>query len=116
MGWHVIKYYLPYLSKNFRDLASFLGIASVGSMNEIWQDCIDDTNDVMDFAVGAMYVRHSFNPESKVLASSMVTAIKKAFKNNFDYLKWMDFETRNAAKEKADAMTDKIGFIFKRIF
>lgn len=35
--------------------------------------------------------------------------IKDAFKSNFNNLDWMDEETRKAARDKADAITDMIG-------
>lgn len=45
----------------------------------------------------------------------MISAVKEAFKMNFKMLDWMDEETREAAKEKADAITDMIGIcIFKK--
>jgi neprilysin len=39
----------------------------------------------------------------------MISSVKEAFKMNFKMLDWMDEETREAAKEKADAITDMIG-------
>ena len=41
----------------------------------------------------------------------MVKTVKEAFKTNFKNLDWMDEETRNSAREKADAITDMIGNI-----
>lgn len=83
---------------------------------ETWRSCVTDTNNVMGFAVGAMFVRQSFRGESKPLAESMIAAVKEAFKNNFENLDWMDEETRSAARDKANAITDMIGKLtFSRI-
>lgn len=40
----------------------------------------------------------------------MINEIREAFVKNLINLDWMDAETRKAAKEKADAITDMIGF------
>lgn len=40
----------------------------------------------------------------------MINHIRKAFTKNFKNLNWMDTETRKAAEEKANAITDMIGF------
>jgi endothelin-converting enzyme len=66
---------------------------------------------VLGFAVGAMFVKQNFHGESKPLAETMIAAVKEAFKNNFDNLDWMDDETRLAARDKADAITDMIGSV-----
>ena len=40
----------------------------------------------------------------------MIEQIRFAFKKNLNKFKWMDDETKKLAKEKADAITDMIGF------
>lgn len=65
---------------------------------------------VFGFAVGAMFVREVFHGESKPQAEEMINEIRAAFKENFVNLNWMDDETRKVAYEKADAITDMIGF------
>ena len=76
---------------------------------ETWRSCVTDTNNVLGFAVGAMFVRQNFHGESKPLAESMIATVKEAFKRNFDKLDWMDQDTRKAARDKADAISDMIG-------
>uniref|UniRef100_A0A8C9XX67 endothelin-converting enzyme 1 n=1 Tax=Sander lucioperca TaxID=283035 RepID=A0A8C9XX67_SANLU len=43
-------------------------------------------------------------------AEEMINGIRSAFKDALDRLSWMDSHTRKAAKEKADAIYDMIGF------
>ncbi|XDV31658.1 hypothetical protein PO909_002622, partial [Leuciscus waleckii] len=43
-------------------------------------------------------------------AEGMINEIRSAFKNALDDLNWMDEQTRQAAKDKADAIYDMIGF------
>ncbi|RWS12030.1 endothelin-converting enzyme 2-like protein [Dinothrombium tinctorium] len=75
-----------------------------------WRYCVSDTNNVMGFALGAMFVQNVFHGDSKPMAELMIAEIKSAFIENLPNLKWMDAETRKLAKEKADAITDMIGF------
>ncbi len=95
-----------------------------------WRYCVSDTNGlfclsiavslnlvngiffsgVMGFALGAMFVRSVFHGDSKQMGQTMIEEVRDAFKNNLPNLKWMDDQTRELAKEKADAITDMIGF------
>lgn len=64
----------------------------------------------LGFAIGAMFVREVFQGDSKPQAEEMILEIKKAFINNLKTLSWMDNHTRLLAEEKANAITDMIGF------
>lgn len=86
-----------------------LGISECGYVEEIWRCCVREVNNVMSFAVGAMYVRQQFDNESTSLALSMIWTVEEAFLHNLYNLDWIDFNTKIAAEYKADAMTDKIG-------
>lgn len=112
LGWHVVRSFLSCLPKAFRDAGKILRKLLMGSEGneETWRSCVTDTNNVMGFAVGAMFVRQNFRGESKPLAESMIAAVKVAFQRNFDRLDWMDEETRKAARDKAEAITDMIGY------
>lgn len=57
-----------------------------------------------------MFVREAFNGKSKPDAEQMINEIRTAFKKNLKSLNWMDEETRKLADEKADSITDMIGF------
>lgn len=57
-----------------------------------------------------MFVREVFHGEAKPLAEEMIDEVRRAFKNNLPHLDWMDKETRKLAEEKADAISDMIGF------
>ncbi|KAK6177608.1 hypothetical protein SNE40_015673 [Patella caerulea] len=110
--WHVIKSFAPLLSKKFREAKDQFSeaITGVSGNDELWRSCITDTNSVLGFALGAMFVRETFHGDSKIKAEKMIEMVKKAFKNNLPNLTWMDRETRLAAIEKADAVVDMIGF------
>lgn len=61
-------------------------------------------------AVGALFIRDNFNHESKEIALEMIHTIREAFNELLADIHWMDDETRAVAKEKADAMNERIGY------
>uniref|UniRef100_A0A1B6DE24 Uncharacterized protein n=1 Tax=Clastoptera arizonana TaxID=38151 RepID=A0A1B6DE24_9HEMI len=75
-----------------------------------WSQCVDWTNKKMGMAVGALYIRDNFNQESKDVALAMIHTIREAFNELLAENHWMDDETRAVAKEKADAMNERIGY------
>lgn len=120
------------LSKAFRDAYKGLRKALMGSEGgeePQWRYCVQDTNNVLGssmsknnfvlrknsiftlgFAVGAIFVKEVFHPDSKAHAEDMITTIKAAFMRNFKNLEWMDEDTRRAAITKAEAISDMIGY------
>ncbi|KPM08141.1 endothelin-converting enzyme 2-like protein 2 [Sarcoptes scabiei] len=110
--WSIVQPLVSYLSKPFKDAAkSFTQvlIGSEGSTSQ-WRFCISDTSNVLGFALGSMFVRSAFRGESKNESKVMIQQIKDAFKNHLIKLSWMDSKTIELAMEKADAITDMIGF------
>ncbi|KAF6384994.1 hypothetical protein mRhiFer1_008843 [Rhinolophus ferrumequinum] len=75
-----------------------------------WQTCISNTDDALGFALGSLFVKATFDRKSKKIAEGMIGEIRTAFDEALDHLPWMDEKTRRAAKEKADAIYDMIGF------
>ncbi|XP_076306637.1 M13 family metallopeptidase neprilysin 3 isoform X2 [Tachypleus tridentatus] len=112
LGWSIVQGLVSCLSKPFREASKILRKALIGSEGgeTPWRYCVGDTNNVIGFALGAMFVREVFRGESKTMAENMINEVKKAFKDNMPLLDWMDAETRQLAKDKADAITDMIGF------
>lgn len=110
--WQTVRSFASCLSKSFRDAYKGLRKALIGSDGgeEPWRYCVTDTNNVLGFAIGAMFVREVFHGDSKPQAEEMINEIRTAFKDNLSKLNWMDKETRTLADEKADAISDMIGF------
>ncbi|XP_048513840.1 endothelin-converting enzyme homolog isoform X3 [Athalia rosae] len=110
--WQTVRSLTAYLSKPFRDAYKGLNKALIGSEggDEPWRYCVSDTNNVMGFAIGAMFVREVFHGQSKTMAEGMIDEIRRAFTQNLKNHEWMDAETRKSAEEKANAITDMIGF------
>ncbi|XP_063707260.1 endothelin-converting enzyme homolog isoform X2 [Culicoides brevitarsis] len=110
--WQTVRSFTACLSKAFRDAYKGLRKALIGSDGgeEPWRYCVTDTNNAIGFAIGAMFVREAFNGKSKPQAEQMINEVRNAFKANLEHLDWMDDETRKLAEEKADAITDMIGY------
>ncbi|XP_058803973.1 endothelin-converting enzyme homolog isoform X2 [Phymastichus coffea] len=110
--WQTVRSLTSCLSKPFRDAYKGLRKALIGSegREEQWRYCVNDANNVMGFAIGAMFVREVFHGKSKPMAEEMINEIRTAFTKNLKNLDWMDWETRKSAEEKANAITDMIGF------
>ncbi|XP_028131382.1 endothelin-converting enzyme homolog isoform X3 [Diabrotica virgifera virgifera] len=113
MVWQTVRVFTVCLSKAFRDAYKGLRIALMGQEGgeqPQWRYCIQDTNSVLGFAIGAIFVREVFDNSSKSQAEDMINNVRNAFKTNFKNLKWMDNETRQVAIDKADAISDMIGY------
>ncbi|XP_076641509.1 M13 family metallopeptidase neprilysin 3 isoform X3 [Halictus rubicundus] len=110
--WQTVRSLTGCLSKPFRDAYKGLRKALIGSegREEQWRYCVSDTSNAMGFAIGAMFVREVFHGKSKPMAEEMIEEVRKAFTKNLKNLDWMDAETRRSAEEKANAITDMIGF------
>ncbi|XP_011875203.1 PREDICTED: endothelin-converting enzyme 1 isoform X1 [Vollenhovia emeryi] len=110
--WQTVRSLTAFLSKPFREAYKGLRKALLGmeGHEEQWRYCVNDVNNAMGFAIGAMFVRDRFQGKSKPMAEEMINHIREAFTKNFKNLNWMDAETRNAAEEKANAIADMIGF------
>lgn len=112
LGWSVIQSLTPSLPESFRDASKVLRKTLMGSegIEPNWRWCVTDTNQVMGFALGAMFVRKVFKGESKARVEEMINSIREAFQENMDSLEWMDSNTRQLAREKADHIKQMIGF------
>lgn len=112
MIWQTVRSFTACLSRPFRDAYKGLRKALIGSDGgeEPWRYCVTDTNNAIGFAIGAMFVREVFDGEAKPQAEEMINSVRLAFKENLKNLQWMDPETRILANEKADAISDMIGF------
>uniref|UniRef100_A0A8C3A6K6 Endothelin-converting enzyme 1 n=1 Tax=Cyclopterus lumpus TaxID=8103 RepID=A0A8C3A6K6_CYCLU len=75
-----------------------------------WKLCVSDTDSALGFALGAMFVKDTFAEDSKTIAEDMVGDIKWAFEDSLKDVSWMDTETKKAAKEKADAIYNMVGY------
>ncbi|CAG5128772.1 unnamed protein product, partial [Candidula unifasciata] len=112
MLWHVVSDFATFLSKPFRDAKKELSESMSGltGNDDTWHICITDTDSVLGFALGALFVKETFVGGSKAKAKEMIENIRDAFISNLPKLDWMDPVTRAAAIDKALAVNDMIGY------
>lgn len=67
--WQAVRTMTGYLSRPFRDAYKGLRKVLFGTEGplENWRFCIADTNNVLGFALGALYVREAFHGNSKLI-------------------------------------------------
>ena len=102
MVWSSAQTLAGTMSKTFKDAYKVLKKALIGTdgIETPWRYCVSDTNSIMGFAMGAMFVKSVFKGKSKEMAESMIQEIKDAFIDNLPHLHWMDPDTRAFAREK----------------
>ncbi|XP_053083193.1 endothelin-converting enzyme 1 isoform X2 [Pangasianodon hypophthalmus] len=135
----VVRKMVSILDQKFQDAEQrFLEVmyGAKKSCTPRWKLCVSDTDSALGFALGALFVKATFAEDSKAFVSipyrafsntavrlntltsplcvyqaeNMVSEIRWAFEDSLRHVSWMDAETKKAAKEKADAIYNMIGY------
>lgn len=75
-----------------------------------WKRCVQATDGAMGEALGEVYVKENFPPESKARTIQMVHDIEAAMGEDIQTLDWMSPETKQKAETKLHMVADKIGY------
>ncbi|XP_038629779.1 membrane metallo-endopeptidase-like 1 [Scyliorhinus canicula] len=112
LAWQLVFKHVPNLSRRFRDAqAKFQKILYDKSEEKArWRECASYTNDQMESAVGALYVRKAFSGERKRMVRDLIDKIREVFIETLDELEWMDAASKQKVREKALAIKEKIGY------
>ncbi|KAM4704519.1 endothelin-converting enzyme 1 isoform 2-T3 [Rhinophrynus dorsalis] len=113
MMWNLVRKASSFLDQRFQDAEEKFMEVMYGTKKTClprWKFCVSDTDNNLGFALGTMFVKATFAEDSKTRALQMIKEIKAAFEGSLSSLSWMDDETRKAAKEKAEAIYDMIGY------
>ncbi|KAJ7306527.1 hypothetical protein JRQ81_009887 [Phrynocephalus forsythii] len=113
MLWNLVRKGATLLDQRFQDAEEKFMEVMYGSKKAClprWKYCVSDTDINLGFALGAMFVKATFAEDNKAVAEEMIAEIKRAFEESLAQLAWMDEETRQAAREKAEAIYDMIGY------
>ncbi|KAF2352626.1 Peptidase M13 N-terminal domain [Trinorchestia longiramus] len=110
--WRMVMKVTPHLTQEYQSRSHEFQTVLVGvqSRRKRWSLCIESTNKRLGMAVGALFIRDNFNQESKATALEMIHTLRDAFSELLEENEWMDDETRAVAREKANAMNEKIGY------
>ncbi|XP_046881183.1 endothelin-converting enzyme 1 isoform X1 [Hypomesus transpacificus] len=113
MMMKVVRKMVSILDQRFQDAEQRFFEVMYGTKKSCtprWKLCVSDTDSALGFALGALFVKSTFAEDSKAIAENMVSEIKWAFEDSLKYVSWMDPETKKAAKEKADAIYNMVGY------
>ncbi|XP_018329444.1 neprilysin-1 [Agrilus planipennis] len=110
--WRLVMQLVPHMIDDYQyERVEFRKILTgILSERHRWSQCVEWTNKKLGMAVGALFIRDHFNHDSKETALEMIHTIREAFNDLLAENHWMDDETRSVAKEKADAMNERIGY------
>lgn len=110
--WHIVMNRISNLPQKFLDLKRNYNKAIQGTAQEQprWRTCINYVNENLGMAVGRLFVSKHFDEEAKATAMGMIHNIRDAFVELLAEVEWMDDGTKLVAKEKADAIQEKIGY------
>lgn len=100
------------LSKRWRELAHSYSMVTTGRQTEEprWEQCLGSLEGTLGTALSALYVKNHFNQQSKAAALEMVDYIRSEFLRILNEIDWMDEETREEAREKANSIAPYIGY------
>ena len=113
LRWQLLHEASPSLSKKFVDENfAFYGktLSGTPEIQPRWKRCVTATDTALGMALGKIYVKEHFPPESKRRADEMVKNILAALQDDLKTLDWMSPETKKAAAAKAAAIGTKIGY------
>lgn len=113
LRWHLVNAQAAYLSPSFAradfDFHATV-LRGVQRMPPRWRDCVRWVDRDLGDALGQMFVKRAFAPQTKQRVSAMTTAIEAALRERIEQLDWMSAPTRRAALDKLHTLVNKIGY------
>jgi len=113
LRFHTIDGASPYLSDAFANESFNFYSKTLRGQKEIqprWKRVLSTIEAQSGEALGQMYVKVAFTPESKAKMETLVANLGTALKARIQNLAWMSDETKAKAMEKQAAFTTKIGY------
>jgi len=113
MKIHYVSSNAAYLPKSIDDANfAFYGKALRGTeqQRERWKRGVSQVSGTLGEAIGQVYVKRHFPPDSKTKMDDLVENLRSAFKDGIDGLEWMGAETKVEAYDKLAKFDPKIGY------
>lgn len=113
LQWNLINRTANYLNSEIEneDFAFYGKVLSgQDKMKPRWRRVLNATNRAMGFAVGQLYVKENFPPESKERMLKLVANLGEILSERIQNLGWMENETKEKALEKLSTFNVKIGY------
>ncbi|OWF45829.1 Neprilysin [Mizuhopecten yessoensis] len=110
--WRIMKNRIYNLDESYQDLITKYNKVLYGTAvpRARWRTCSSYINSNLGLALGRLFVKEAFDEESKKDTEELIRRLKIAFNELVGGNDWMDDATRNLAKEKANAIKQKIGY------
>jgi putative endopeptidase len=113
LRWRLVSFLSPTLSTPFEqesfDFNSRV-LAGTKEQQALWKRAVSATSARLGEAVGQLYVKKYFPPDSKERITKMVANLRAALREDIQHLDWMSDPTRKQALAKLDALAEKIGY------
>jgi putative endopeptidase len=115
LRYHLVSGNAEYLSQEIDDAHfAFHGRILKGQeeQRERWKRAVNTVGDLRGLgeAIGQVYVKRHFPPDSKRQMRELVENLRAAFRERIGDLEWMGEETRKEALAKLEAFRPKIGY------
>jgi putative endopeptidase len=113
LRWQIVDAQSVNLAKPFEQ-ANFdffsTKLRGVQQMPPRWKTCVRAVDRDLGEALGQVFARRTFAPETKQRAADMTRAIEVAMQQRIEALDWMSAPTKKAALEKLHSLVNKIGY------
>ncbi|MEL1263846.1 M13 family metallopeptidase [Pseudoxanthomonas putridarboris] len=113
LRFHTVDGAAPYLSDAFANENFNFYNKTLRGQKEIqprWKRVLSTIENQTGEALGQLYVKVAFSPESKAKMETLVANLGTALKARIENLEWMGDETKAKALTKQAAFTTKIGY------
>ncbi|KAK2148688.1 hypothetical protein LSH36_487g03042 [Paralvinella palmiformis] len=112
MLWRIVMNRVSNMPQKYLDVRREFSKALYGTSSDRarWRICVNYVNDNFGMAVGRMFVQERFDETAKKNALDMIHDIREAFSQLLEEVSWMDDKTREVARQKAEFITEKIGY------
>ena len=113
LTWQVLHQTAKFLPKSFDDANfAFYGTIMQGIKEQRprWKRVIDNVEGLIGEAMGKLFVKEYFPPETKKRYEGIVEAVVQSYKEHIQNLDWMGLETKTKAIDKLSKITKKIGY------
>ena len=113
LRWHVLEAMAPALSPQFDEphFAFFSKtLRGVEKQQPRWKRCVQLVDAQLGEALGQEFVSRAFSPELKAKSLHMTRQVEEAMAKDIESLDWMSPATKKRAREKLDAIVNKIGY------
>ena len=113
LRFHVVDGASPYLSDAFaQENFAFYNQALSGQkeMKPRWKRVLGTIDDEVGEAMGQLYVKVAFPPESKAKMEALIGNLSQALKARIEKLEWMSPETKAKALEKWATFQPRVGY------